>query len=88
MTELDGELTCSASGAPLSPHARRAVEAIVDQVQPGERRPRQASSLGVSWYCPADAAPLVESDGLLQCDKCNRVIPSGLVHELIELNPH
>ena len=89
MVEREGRLRCSATGAELSEHARSQLVAIVDEhASTAERHPDQPFRWGVSWFCPADAHPLTEVEGVLVCDDCGRVIAGGLVHELIELNVH
>jgi hypothetical protein len=89
MVEREGGLQCSARGAELSEHARSQLAAIVDgHASTAKRHPDQPFRWGVSWFCPADAHPLNEVDGVLECNDCGRAITGGLVHELIELNVH
>jgi hypothetical protein len=83
-----GELTCTASGSPVSRHARAQLEAIVERTAEAvERRPDQVATWGVRWFCPAEAKPLREVDGLMECNACGRVLRGSIVDELIELDP-
>jgi hypothetical protein len=82
-------LSCSATGADLSPRVRAQLEEIVEgtgrAVQP---RRDQEFKWGVRWFCPFDARPMTEVDGVLKCDACARAIPGRLVYEIVEFNPH
>ena len=89
MEDRGGELTCPTTGNGISRHVRSELEAIVSGTTPEvARRPDQSFKWGVDWVCPADAEPMREVDGVLECSRCGRVIPGRLIYELVELNPH
>jgi hypothetical protein len=94
MVTREPEYACSATGALYSRMASAALRAIVDGgAEPGGGPVGPASSgpgwrWGGAWFCPADARPMSESDGVIGCRACGRSLPGPLVHQLIELNPH
>jgi hypothetical protein len=89
MVDRGGRLQCGATGAELSEHARAQLARIVEgHASAARRNPEQPFRWGVKWFCPADAHPLTEVDGMLECQDCGRVIAGGLVYELIELFVH
>jgi hypothetical protein len=83
-------VVCSATDADLSSRVRAQLDEIVNDtgVPTVNRRRDQWFKWGVQWFCPFDAQPLTEVDGVLECDACGRVIPGRLVYEIVEFNPH
>jgi hypothetical protein len=89
MEEHNGELKCTASGALVSRFGSEQLHAVVDRTaDPAERQTNPGVSWGVRWFCPADAQPLREVDGILECDACGRTLAGFLIYHLIEMNPH
>src|SRR5262245_11590714 len=93
MVTGEPEYACSTTGALYSRLASAELQAIVDGC-PGTDAPVGPQSAapgwrwGGAWFCPADAHPMTETDGMISCGACGRSLPGWLVHQLIELNPH
>ena len=85
----DRRLVCRSTESDLAEHARAQLEAIVDDPEPSSE-PAQNPHMrwGCRWFCPADGSPLRETKATLVCDECGRMIPAGLVYELVEFNHH
>jgi hypothetical protein len=85
----DRRLVCLATGSDLAPRAQAELEAIVENPE-RSIEPAQNPHMrwGCQWFCPADGLPLRETTATLVCDECGRMIPAGLIYQLVELNPH
>jgi len=78
-------LVCTASGADFSEVASRRLREVAED--PPDERPKPSQvQMGGTWYCPADGAITQESDGLIACTRCERVLPTGLIYQLIEFH--
>ena len=74
MRDDDGSLRCEATGCDLSPKARAQLEAVIGSA--GSSAPVPSSiTWGVHWFCPADASPLSEEDGVLLLFNLRPVAP-------------
>jgi hypothetical protein len=56
----------------------------------GEAQTRKSSTkwgVGGRWFCPRDRALLIESEGVVECGRCELDLTSA-VYELIEVHHH
>jgi hypothetical protein len=83
----DNEAVCTSTGAALSVRATASLRQIVRSTVPLQADP-VPFRWRVEWFCPADGEALVEAHGHVACTVCGRVLPSDLIHQLIEVNPH
>ena len=51
------------------------------------KEPQQKYGTGGEWYCPADAARMIDDNGYITCPACHLFI-NELVYQLIERHPH
>lgn len=82
----DGRLVCRLGDMDLSQHAQDGLVSVV-RSGPLEVAPSRVR-WGGSWYCPADGSRMREAGGRVVCPGCSRVLPGGLLYELIEFHVH
>lgn len=90
LREDGGRLRCEAGEMELSQVVATEIRAMPPTVDPAEavHRPGSSRRIGGRWFCPRDAALMVEEDGRISCPRCGRTLSGVLIYDLIELHPH
>jgi hypothetical protein len=87
LTDVDGEMTCIAGDMGLSKWLFSALTDLCGDPPQVDRSTRVR--WGGGWHCPLDGSLMSSSDTELPtCPECQRVLPSRVVYQLIELHPH
>jgi hypothetical protein len=88
LQEVDGVLACGRGQMEIASTVARMIRAEFGASGRTAATPRRLTYvLGGSWFCPRDATPMVECDGLLQCPICAGCL-NEMVNALVELHPH
>lgn len=87
MEVRDGEMTCVAGNAPLSPRmAERLTAAFVERTMTPSAQPLPYVTDG-RWYCPGCAVRMVTEPHDIRCPRCAVHLNAFLI-ELTELHSH
>jgi hypothetical protein len=90
MTNRAGVIWCVPGEMELSSAMARYMTDIVEmEPQPAANFPRRTINLGDEWFCPADGTRLQTADDAFPtCPACKRIVPGGVIHQVVELHLH
>jgi hypothetical protein len=88
MVEVDGELKCLPGDMPLSQSVRQALTEVCINDHPAVDDLPRTIRWGGMWFCPEDGSEMIENEGMVRCEVCEKRIPGRILYQLIELHPH
>jgi hypothetical protein len=87
MIKKDDHYYCDAGDMYLSKSVSQGLfDTFISRIMP-PKDSQWRYGIGGEWYCPADAARMIEDNGYITCPACHLFI-NEFVYQLIERHPH